>query len=112
MQFIVIGLDGTDEQAMDRRMAARQAHIQLGEELKQAGNLWFGAALLSDSGQMNGSMYLLDFKTEEELQAWLAKEPYVKGEVWKQIEIRRASVRDPWQFSQPREFYEARIAKD
>src|SRR5207248_2809172 len=99
MQFLVIGLDGTDAEAGARRAAVRQQHIDLGEQLRQVGNLWFGAALLDDSGGMNGSMYLVDFASRAELQAWLDREPYVTGGVWQSIEVRRASVRDPWQFS-------------
>lgn len=32
MQFLVIGKDGTDEKAMERRMAVRQAHLKLGDK--------------------------------------------------------------------------------
>jgi uncharacterized protein YciI len=110
MQFLIIGLDGTDEKAMERRLAVREAHIKLGEEFRQAGNLWFGSALLDESGKMNGSMYLVDFQDEKELHAWLDREPYVTGDVWKTVEVRPANVRDPWQFSRSREFYEKRNA--
>jgi uncharacterized protein YciI len=106
MQFLVIGHDGTDEQAKERRAAARSRHIELGEELLRAGKLWYGAALLDETGGMNGSMYLMDFDDEAELQAWLDAEPYVTGGVWRSVEVHRANVRDPWQFSRPREFFE------
>jgi len=33
MQFTIIGLDGKDEKALERRLAVRDAHIALGEEL-------------------------------------------------------------------------------
>ncbi len=108
MQFLIVGLDGTDGKATERRLAARQMHIEKGDELLEAGNLWFGAALLDEAGQMNGSMYLVDFDDEAALQQWLDEEPYIKGGVWQTLEVRRASVRDPWQFSRPRAFYEAR----
>lgn len=110
MQFLVIGLDGKDENATKRRQAARQAHIETGEKLLKSGNLWFGSALLDDQGNMNGSMYLVDFKDRSELDLWLKTEPYVTGDVWRTIEIRAANVRDPWQFSRPKEFYERRIS--
>lgn len=110
MQFLVIGLDGADAGAPARRQAVRPHHLDLGEELRQAGTLWYGAALLDGSGAMNGSMYLVDFRDECELQAWLDREPYVTGEVWKTLEVRRCNVRHPWQFSRPREFFEARAS--
>jgi len=32
MQFLIIGKDGEDEKAMERRMKVRQAHLKLGDE--------------------------------------------------------------------------------
>ena len=108
MQFVVIGKDGKDSEAMSRRLAARPAHIALGDKLLESGNMWYGAALLDEAGRMIGSMLLMDFASEEELHKWLALEPYVTGKVWESIEIHRCNVRDPWQFSRSREFFEAR----
>ena len=106
MQFLVIGKDGTDEKAQERRQAVRPAHIALGEKLLVSGNLWYGAALLDDAGQMIGSMFVMNFPSKKELQEWLDQEPYVTGEVWKSVEIQKCNVRDPWQFSKPKEYYE------
>ena len=41
MQFLVIGHDGKDEKAMERRQAVRQAHIDLGDKLLKSGNMWY-----------------------------------------------------------------------
>ena len=54
MQFLVIGLDGTDPEAAARREAVRAAHIELGDKLVASGNMWYGAALLHDDGRMKG----------------------------------------------------------
>lgn len=108
MQFVVIGLDGTDEQTPERLAKARQAHIDMGEELRQTGNMWYGAALLHDDGTMKGSMILVDFPSEKKLQEWLDKEPYVLGNVWKDITIHKSNTRDPWQFNRPQEWFEKR----
>lgn len=110
MQFLVIGRDGIDGEALSRRLAARPAHIALGDKLVQAGNMWYGAALLDDGGKMIGSMLLMDFPSEAELQEWLAGEPYVTGKVWESIEIQRCNVRDPWQFNRSKDFFEERAA--
>ena len=109
MQFVVIGLDGTDSEAPARRAKVRQDHIDLGEELQQAGNMWYGAALLHDDGSMKGSMILVDFPSETELHAWLDKEPYVIGGVWKNITVHKSNTREPWQFNRPQEWFEARL---
>jgi uncharacterized protein len=36
---------------------------------------------------MIGSMLVLDFPSRTELDAWLDVEPYVTGDVWRQLEI-------------------------
>ncbi len=108
MQFLVIGKDGTDQGAMDRRMAVREAHLRLGDEMEALGNRWYGAVLLDDNGKMIGSMALMDFPSETELQGWLAKEPYVTGNVWQTIEVTKCNVKTPWKFNRPKEFFEER----
>jgi len=108
MQFVIIGLDGTDSAATERRAKARQAHINLGDELRQSGNMWYGAALLHDDGTMKGSMILVDFESEEELQAWLDKEPYVVGDVWRNVAIHKSNTREPWQFNRSQDWFEER----
>jgi uncharacterized protein YciI len=106
MQFLVIGRDGVDEKAMERRMAVRQAHLDLGEKMKQEGSRWYGAVLLDDEGQMIGSMAVMDFPSEKELQEWLKIEPYVTGDVWRTVEVTKCNVKTPWQFNRPQSFFE------
>ncbi len=106
MQFVVIGLDGTDEKALERRMAVRADHIAMGDKLLESGNLWYGAALLNEDGTMKGSMYVVSFPSEKELQEWLTVEPYVVGKVWQDLTIHKSNTRDPWQFNHPKEFFE------
>ena len=89
MQFLIIGRDGKDKEAIERRLAVRQDHIDLGEQLRRSGNMWYGAALWDKNKQMIGSMLLMDFSSEKELRKWLEKEPYITGKVWKKIEIQR-----------------------
>lgn len=103
-----MGRDGKDEKAMERRLAARQAHIDLGEQLRQAGNMWYGAALWDANNTMIGSMLLMDFPSENELRDWLDNEPYVTGKVWETVEVQKCKVRDPWQFNRPKEWFENR----
>lgn len=106
MQFLVLGYDGKDKGAPARRQAVREQHIKLGDELMAKGNMWFGAALIDKQGNMIGSALFMNFKDKGALQKWLDIEPYVTGKVWKKIEIKLCSVRDPWLFSQPREYFE------
>ena len=109
MQFVVIGLDGTDEDASDRRDKNRDQHIKLGDEMVAKGTMWYGAALLNDDGSMKGSMIVVDFASEKELQKWLDKEPYVTGDVWRDITIHKSNTRDPWQFSHDKEWFNKQV---
>ncbi len=108
MQYLVIGLDGTDENAKNRRLAVRDEHIKLGDELLSSGNMWYGAAIRNDEGDMIGSALFMDFKTEDELHDWLSKEPYVVDNVWASYDIHKCSTRDPWQFNRTKEWFEKR----
>lgn len=105
MQFVLIGLDGTDGAALARRQAARQSHIAMGDALLGSGNLWYGAALLHDDGSMKGSMYVLSFPSEKEFKNYLDKEPYVVGKVWQDVTVHKSNTRDPWQFSRSEKWF-------
>lgn len=106
MQFLVIGMDGADKEAPSRRATARENHIALGDKLVASGNMWYGAALLNDDGSIKGSMLMMDFPSEKELQEWLNIEPYKTGKVWETIFIHKCKTRDPWQFNRPKEFFD------
>jgi uncharacterized protein YciI len=92
MQFLIIAYDGIDAEALNRRLAARSVHIELGDKLRDAGHLHFATAILDDSGKMIGSMLVAEYESREELDAWLNVEPYVTGKVWESIEVRPCRV--------------------
>jgi len=87
MQFMVTAYDGEDDEAMSRRMAVRQAHIDGASELKKSGNIIAGGAILNEAEQMIGSTLYVEFQNREELDNWLANDPYVTGGVWKDISV-------------------------
>ncbi|WP_034262040.1 YciI family protein [Actinospica robiniae] len=88
MQFMLAGYDGTDPDALNRRLAVREQHIALGDQLRDAGHMLYGGAILDDHGNMTASVLILDFPSRDELDAWLKVEPYVTGKVWEKIDIR------------------------
>ncbi len=92
MQFLVIGYDGTDEKAPERRLAVREAHLAGVTKMKEEGKAIFGVAILNDREQMIGSSLVVDFPTRADVDAWLKTEPYVTGGVWKKIEVLSARV--------------------
>ncbi len=109
MQFLVIGKDGKDEKATERRMVVRKAHLALGDKMEKSGNRWYGCAILDDNGRMIGSMAVMDFPSEKELQEWLKQEPYITGQVWKSVEVFKCNVKKPWKFNRPQSFFESRL---
>ena len=93
MQFIVIAYDDTDEGALDRRLVVRNAHLKSAKELFENGRWLYAAGILDDDGKMIGSRIVCDFASRDELnQQWLKNEPYVTGNVWKEIKIHPAQV--------------------
>lgn len=92
MQFLIIGRDGNDEQALARRMAAREAHIALGDKMLAAGKMLYGVAILDDDDKMVGSVLIYDVASREELDQCLKEEPYIIGDVWQQVDIQKCKV--------------------
>jgi uncharacterized protein YciI len=84
---VVIARDGDDTEAKARRAAVRPTHLERIGSLVEAGNILVGGAILDDEGEMVGSVLLTDFETQEAFDDWIQNDPYVTGEVWKEIEV-------------------------
>ncbi len=87
MLFMLIAKDGTDQNALKRRLAVREDHIALSDQAIRRGEQILGCALLSENNEMCGSVMLVDFENRETLDHWLENEPYVTGKVWQDIEV-------------------------
>ncbi len=87
MQFVLICRDGTDDKALERRMAAREAHLKSFKEGLASNQNILGGALLDTEGTMRGSLVVVEFPDRAALDAWLKTDPYVIGNVWQAIEI-------------------------
>ena len=88
MDFLVIAMDGDDNGALGRRMAAREDHLAGIRKLKEQGHLVAGGAILDDDGNMIGSTVILDFPDRESVEKCVAEDPYTKGGVWRDVTIR------------------------
>jgi uncharacterized protein YciI len=88
MQFLIVAYDGTDPKALERRMAARDAHLEGARRMKAEGSFIEGGAILNDSGSMIGSMMLVEFESDSDMRQWLDNDPYIKGGVWEKIDVR------------------------
>lgn len=93
-QYIMYAWDGTDEQALERRMNNRPSHFENARKLKANGNFILCGAMLNEKGIMIGSTMIMQFETEEQLQQWLSTEPYITGKVWEKMDLRPFKIAD------------------
>jgi uncharacterized protein YciI len=92
MQYIITAYDGTDEKALERRLAVREEHLVAVERRFKTGEQIFGGALLDDDGNGIGSVMVLDYPTREDLDHSLKAEPYVSRGVWQKVDIKPCRV--------------------
>ena len=86
-QFVIIAFDGTDAEALTRRLDARPGHLQNVGLLKAKGQFTEGGAVLDNAGNMIGSVMIVSFPSRSDLDEWLKSDPYVTGKVWERTEI-------------------------
>lgn len=87
-QYLITAYDYTDEGALKRRMDVRPHHLDGARELKANGNYVLGGAMLDDEGKMVGSIMILQFENEEQLEAWKQSELYITQKVWESVDIK------------------------
>ena len=87
-QYLVTAYDYTDEGALQRRMNVRPHHLDKIRELKQTNNYLIGGAILNKDGHMIGSVMILQFETEEELEAWKQSDPYITQKIWETFDVK------------------------
>lgn len=87
MRYAVIARDGNDPDAKARRLAVRPAHLERVAPFVKRGRVLIGGAILDEAGDMVGSVLLTDFTSRDEVEEWIAEDPYVTGGVWKEIEV-------------------------
>ncbi len=90
MQYLVIAYDYED--ALEKRLKARAEHVKSTQELMKKGKIISACALIEDD-KMVGSSVVTNFASEEEFEAWLSNEPYVKNNVWNMQELQIVDVK-------------------
>lgn len=90
MQYLVIAYD--NENALDKRMSARPAHVEATQKLMAEGKIASACALIEDD-VMVGSSVVTNFDTEDDFNDWLENEPYAKGGVWDMEEIQIVPIK-------------------
>jgi uncharacterized protein YciI len=91
-QYLITGYDYTDAGALQRRMNVRPHHLDVAKVLKEKTNFIIGGAILNDDGKMIGSIMIMQFETEEELEAWKQSEPYITQKIWESVDIKPFKV--------------------
>ena len=88
MQVLIRAYDG--ENGLEKRMAVRERHLanmaKLGDRVICAGGL------LDEEGKMKGSALVMEFENREQLDAYLASEPYLLEQVWERVETEMMNV--------------------
>lgn len=91
MQFMITAYDGTDSEAMERRMKARPLHLANITKVKD-GKVVCAGGILNEEGAMTGSFLIMDFPSREAFDAYLSTEPYNTGGVWQEIKVETCHV--------------------
>ena len=87
MQYLVVALDGKDEEAPARRAKVRPEHLVGARALKERGAVIIGGALLNDAGGMIGSGMIFEAESEEAVREMLAADVYSRAGVWREFQI-------------------------
>ena len=90
MQYLIIAYDYED--ALEKRMEARPAHVEGTQKLMAEGKIVSACALIEDD-KMVGSSVVTNFEDEDEFDEWLVNEPYVKNGVWNMEEIQVVPIK-------------------
>jgi uncharacterized protein YciI len=85
---LLLAYDGTDPEALQRRLNVREEHLKRISLLKKSGEFLLGGAILDNNGKMIGSMIVYDFPDRQSLEERLKDEPYLTGKVWEKTEIK------------------------
>lgn len=88
MQFIIKAYDG--EGMLTRRLEVRQRHFNGIERIKE--HVLCAGAIRDEAGKMIGSLLVMEYESREELDQYIANEPYAQEHVWDRIEIEPMTV--------------------
>ena len=88
VQFVIRAYDGKG--MLGKRMEVRPRHLEGMERIRQ--HVVCAGGMLDDDGKMIGSLLVMEFENREQLDEYLAHEPYVVEHVWDKIEVESINV--------------------
>ncbi|ORY04801.1 hypothetical protein K493DRAFT_333762 [Basidiobolus meristosporus CBS 931.73] len=89
-QYLVIAKDFIDAEAISRRLAIREAHLDRCRELYKQNKVVAVGALRSDDsdyGKMMGSCHIYEANDVEEVKRIISQDPYIDARVWEDVKI-------------------------
>jgi len=92
MFYAIVGQDVAD--SLDRRLAARPAHVERLHALQQAGRLLLAGPFPAIDGNdpgaagFTGSLIVAEFDSLQDAQAWAAADTYVDAGVYAGVSVK------------------------
>ncbi|KZV89132.1 hypothetical protein EXIGLDRAFT_150652 [Exidia glandulosa HHB12029] len=91
--FLVTAPDYSDSNALARRLAVRDSHLEEARKMKADGILQLGGAMLDDSGNMVGSTLLIATDSLESARELMERDYYYRHDVWDKARLSIVSFR-------------------
>lgn len=95
MPYLIIATDHTDDQALDRRLAARPDHLVSAKAMEAAGILQFAGASIDSEGKMTGSVLVLNVATADQATDIIEADLYWSSKVWASYTVQEIRVAIP-----------------
>lgn len=93
-QFLITAIDYKDADALSRRMAVREQHLERMRAEKDKGVFVVGGAQINHSGNMYGSVLIVNLPDAAAVHEWAQQDPYITGKVWEDIQVTPFRVAD------------------
>ena len=88
MQFAIVARDGKN--MLEKRLRVRPRHLENMSRVN--GRVLCAGGILDDEGRMAGSVIVLDVPSREQLDEYLASEPYIAEGVWEKVTVEKMNV--------------------
>ena len=88
MPYVITAYDGPD--MLEKRMAVRPRHLENMGKVK--GRVLCAGGILDGEGKPKGSVLVVDFAAREDLEDYLAAEPYIQEKVWAEVKVEPMNV--------------------
>jgi uncharacterized protein YciI len=84
---MVLAFDLPGDDGPARRDDLRPAHAASIRDLWEEGRVVLGAGVLDEAGVVRGSLLVVDYPSREEVDGYLASEPFATGGLWDRVEV-------------------------